>query len=252
MISTLTTRFQPDARILKSLVWRAGLVLVATAAVLFGLPAWARTPLSLAAALVTVLFYLRRYHGRGLVDGALTILGVIIAALALLGLLLNVLPSGISAASWGIGVGVVEITALILLAFWRAPKPVARRTRGLPPAIIIWTVLVTGVLAGALLWSISSFTGTHVPPLAVAAVPAGGSVVVTVSSGRDEGPYELQLVTSTGRAVLATDIRVGPENPLSITIALPDNARETVQLVRTGSQMSLRELILDTTTKGTG
>lgn len=249
MTSTQTARFRPDARILKGLAWRAGLVIVATATVLIGLPAWARAPLSIAAAFVTLLFFLRRSRTRGLVDGALTVLAVIITVLALLGLLLNVLPSGISTASWGIGVGVIEVAALIALAYWRAPKPLTRRsTRRVPVATIVWTILVTGVLTGALLWSIASFNGTHVAPLAVAAVPSGGSVVVTVSSGRDEGPYELQLVTPTGRTVLAKDIRVGPESPSSITIDIPENTRETVQLVRAGSQKSLRELILDTTT----
>ena len=252
MTSTQTARFRPDSRILRGLAWRTGLVVVAAAAVLIELPAWARAPLSIAAALVTVLFFLGRCRTRGRVDGALTVLGVVIAVLALLGLLLNVLPLGISTASWGIGVGVIEVVALIALAYWRPPKPMTPRwTHGVPIAAIVWTLLVTGVLAGALLWSIASFNGTHVAPLAVAAVPSGGSVVVTVSSGREEGPYDLQLVTTTGRTVLAKDIRVGPENPSSITINIVENSRETLQLVRAGSQKSLRELILDTTTTTT-
>jgi hypothetical protein len=161
---------------------------------------------------------------------------------------LDVLPTGISAASWGIGIGLAELAALVALAFWRAPKPVTRsRPRHAPVGAIVWGVLVAAVLAGALVWSIDSFGSTHVAPLAVAAVPSDGSVVVTISSGRDSGPYVLRLVTGTGQTVLADEIRVGPDNPTTITVAVPENTRETVEVTREGSETSLRELIIDST-----
>jgi hypothetical protein len=252
MTGTTITRFRPDAGILRGLAWRAGLVVVAAAAVLVGLPAWARAPLSIAAALVTVLFVLRRVRMRGPLDSTLTALGVVVALLALLGLLLNVLPPGITEASWGLGIGIIELAVLVALVYWRAPRVVARPwMRRVPASAMVWAVLVAGVLTTALLWSIASFNHTHVAPLAVAAVQSGDSVVVTVSSGRAQGPYELEVLSSAGRTVIARDIRVGPGHPSSVTLAVPANTRETVQLVRAGSDASLRKLILDTTSAQT-
>lgn len=249
MTSTLVGRFRPDSRILRDLAWRAALVIVAAVAVVIGLPAWARTPLSIMAALVTTLFVLRRFRRPGLIHGTLTALGVALVVAMALGLLLSVLPSGITPPGWGIGIGVVELVSLTALAYWRAPTATTRRSRrGVPVAALAWTILVASVLAAALIWSIASVNSKQIAPLAVAAVSSGESVRVTVSSGRDEGPYELQVVTSAGPTVLASDIRIGPENPASFTVTLPGDTRETVRLVRPGDETPLRVLILDSTT----
>lgn len=248
MTSTQINRFRPDSRILKDLAWRAGLVLVATAAVVIGLPAWARAPLFVAAVLVTVLFVLRRFRRRGVVHGALTALAVVIVLLMALGLLLSLLPSGISTIRWGVGAGVIELVSLIGLAYWRAPNAATRPWKPVVSvAAVVWTILVAGVLATALVWSIASVNAHQVAPLAVAAVSSGESATVTVSSGRDEGPYELQVVNGTSRTVLAHDIRIGPGKSASFTIKIPSGTREKVQLVRAGTEKSLRELILDST-----
>jgi hypothetical protein len=251
MTSLQTTRFRPDTLVFKDLAWRASLVVLATVGVLVGVPAWARAPLSIAAAVVTIMFFLRRRRSRGLIDSILSAIAILVVLLALLGLVLGVLPAGISAVSWGVGVGIIELAALFALAYWRAPTTVTRRVPRLRVATLVWTILVTGVLAGALIWSIGSFTSTHVAPLALGAVSSGGSVVVTISSGSDDGPYDLLLVTSTGRQLLARDIRVSAESPASITLVLPKHSREKVQLSHAGSTTSLRELILDTTTATT-
>ncbi len=248
-----TERFWPNRQVLMDFAWRALVVDVATAAVMFGLPAWGRTPLSLAAALVTVLFFLRRSRRQGLLNRVLTAIAAVVVALASLGLLLNVLPSGLTTQAWGFGIGVLELGTLTALTFWRAPLA-ARPRRRFPVGAAIWSLLIVGVLAAALLWSISSFTTTHVAPLAMAAVTSSDSAVITISSGRDQGPYELQLVTGTTRTVLVKDIQVGPGGSASFTIQVPANTRETLELVPAGSTTALRKLILDTTfaTKVTG
>jgi hypothetical protein len=252
MTTTTATRFRPDSSVIMDGAWRACLGALATAGVLLGVPVWARATLSIAAAVVTVLFVLRRSERRGILDSVLAAIAVIVAVLALLGLLLDVLPSGISAASWGIGVGVIELATLIALGLWRAPKVVTRSwIFRLPLRAIAWTVVVCGVLATALVWSTSSYNSAHIAPLAMGLSTSGDSSVITVSSGSDDGPYDLRVVSSTGRALIAKNVRVSPGHPAAITIDLPENTREKVQLISADGSKTLRELILDNTTDTT-
>lgn len=227
--------------------WRIALVAVATVAVTLELTPWVRAPLAIAAAAVTVVFCLRRFNRRSPVDRILTAVGSSVIGLALLGLLLNVLPSGLTAPGWGVGVGVVELLALVAVTFLR-PRPDGERVRLPLPSRsgAVWAVLIAAVLAGALTWSVSSFKTTHVEPLALAGVPSGTSLKVTISSGTETGAYDLVRSSSSGRAVLASDVEVGPGSPVTITIAIHNGVREQIQLVRSGETKPLRELILDT------
>lgn len=245
------TRFRPDAAIVRDLAWRVCLVILATVGVLLDVPLWARAPLSIAAAAVTVLFFLSRYRTRGPVDGALIGFGIVVVVLALLGAVLAVLPRGIGTASWGIGAGAVELIALLALTFWRAPQPTFRRWPRASLPTLAWALGIIAVLGGALAWSITSFSATHVAPLSMSAVSSGQSVVVTLSSGREDGPYLLQIVSGSERTTVARDIRIGPGNPGSITVTVPPVSREKLQLVRVGSDSAVRELIVDTTTNPT-
>jgi hypothetical protein len=251
MTAIQSARFRPDSRIIRDLAWRAVLVVLASAGVLLDVPAWARVPLSVAAAVVTLLFFLGRSRTRGPIDANLTALAIVIVVLMLLGVILNVLPAGITRVGWGIGVGLAELVALLLLAFWRAPKPVVRTVPRVRLSAVVWALAVAAVLIGALSWSVASFDGTHVSPLVMDATGSGRSVVVTVSSGRDVGPYLLQSVKGSTRTTIARDIRIGPKHPGSITITVPANTREKLQLVRSGSTTPVRELIVDTTTNTT-
>jgi hypothetical protein len=243
------TRFRPGAGIVRGLAWRAALVDLAAIAVVLGLPAWARTPLSLAAAAVVVVFFLRRSRRRGLVDGILTAVGVAVVVLMLIGVGLNLLPGGITGTGWGVAVGLVELAFLLALAYWRPPVAVTRSLafRRPPVGAIVWTVLIAGVLTTALVWSISSFSSTHVAPLALGAVTSKQSAVVTVSSGSDAGPYELRSVSDSGvSTTLFEDITVGPGKAASFTIVTPSNTRATLELVKAGGSSPVRQLIIDT------
>jgi len=223
-------------------------VVLAALAVALELPAWARVPMSAVAALATGIFFLRRYRRRGFLDALLTAVGGAVVLLALLGLVLNYLPGGLSVVNWGIGVGLLEVVLLVVLAVTLPPLPVrAAVRRRLPLASLGWAAGIAVVLIGALGWSVASFDATHVEPLAISAEPSGDSFVVTVTSGRNEGPYELDLVTSTGRSKIADAVSVGPDTDYAISLTLPADTRGQVQLVKPGSTSSVRELILDTT-----
>ena len=227
--------------------WRIALVVIAGLAVAIGLPAWVRAPLSLAAAAVTLQYFIVRTRRRGLLESVLVALAVVVASLAILGLVLNILPAGIDTVRWGVGVGIIELEALVALTLWRDPIPGRARIPRPSRSAIVWSALIAGVLSGALLWSVASFNSTHVAPLAISATPSGDSVVVTVSSGSDEGPFEIHFVTPTSRTVLADDVRIAAGDKESISVDLPDDIRGTVELVRAGTTTPVRELVLDTT-----
>jgi hypothetical protein len=248
-MSALQLGVRPGRTVLVGAGWRAALVVVAAVAVALELPAWARFPLSAAAVLAVGTFFLRRYGRRGVLDVVLVVAGGGLVALALLGLALNVLPTGIDALGWALAVGVLELLVLAFLAVFRAPVGgVASARRRVPVAAIGWGVAVAAVLAGAIGYSTLSYTSTHVAPLAIAAVPHGGTLTVSVTAGAEQGPYELDLVTATGRTVIARGIAVDEGATFSKSIATP-TVRAVLQLTASGSSTPVRQLILDGATK---
>ena len=248
-MSALAVR--PTRAALTGAGWRAALVVVAAVAVALQTPAWARLPLSAAALLGVATFVLRRSGRRGMLHVVLVVAGGGLVALVLLGLLLNVLPTGITAPGWALVVGLLELAVLAFLTLFRAPverSAVARRR--VPIAGVAWGAAAAAVLAGAVLYSTASFDATHVQPLAVAAEQHGRTVTVTVSAGDRQGPFRLDLVTAAGRTVIARDISVGADGRYSKRIALPAT-RAVLQLVPAGGGAAVRSLILDTSSEGT-
>ena len=242
-MSALAVR--PTRAVLTGAGWRAALVVVAAVAVALGTPAWARLPLSAAAVLGVASFFLRRYGRRGLLDVVLVVAGGGLVALILLGLLLNVLPTGITAPGWALVVGLLELAVLAFLALFRAPvERAAGVRRRLPVAGLAWGVAAAAVLAGAVVYSSASFQATHVQPLAVAAEQHGRTVTVTVTAGDRQGPFRLDLVTADGRTVVAQDVRVGADGRYTKRIARP-STRAVLQLVPAAGGAAVRSLILD-------
>jgi hypothetical protein len=235
-----------SSRMLVSLAWRAALVIVATVAIVLELPAWARAPLAIAAAAITVLYIFARFDRRGPLDKVLTSVGAVLVSLALLGILLNALPWGLSAASWGIGVGLIELVTLIGLTFLRPPTVRESGRARVKLSGIAWGVAIGVVLAGALTISTASFDQTHTAPLALSQSTSGNSTVVRITSGTAAGPYDLVRVSGTARTTLASAIEVGPHSSASVTVALHEGTREEIDLVKTGSTTVLRQVIIDT------
>ena len=235
----------PTRAVLTGAGWRAALVVAAALAVALEAPAWARLPLSVAAALGVASFFLRRYGRRGLLDVVLVVAGGGLVALVLLGLLLNVLPTGITAPGWALVVGLLELGVLAFLALFRSPvERTAGTRRRIPVAGLAWGAAAAAVLAGAVIYSTASFDATHVQPLAIAAEEHGSTADVTVSAGDRQGPFRLELVTADGRTVLAQDLRVGEDGRWTKRVALPPT-RAVLQLVPASGGSAVRSLILD-------
>jgi hypothetical protein len=250
-MSAVRRPVRPDQRALVNVGWRAALVVVAAVAVALELPAWARLPLSAAAIVGVATFFLRRSGRQGVLDVVLVLAGGGLVALVLLGLLLNLLPTGIGPLGWALAVGVLELALLAFLTVFRQPVEHAAGgahpgPRRIPLASIVWGGAAALVLAGAIVYSAASFDATHVPPLAIAAVPHGDTVTVTVGAGSEQGPYELDLVTPDGRTVIAKSVRLTPGDTYSKSIAMPAK-RAVLQLVAPGSTTPFRQLILDDT-----
>lgn len=252
-MSAPRTATRSGRQVLVDAGWRAALVVAGAVAVALEAPVWLRLPLSAVALAATAGLVLRSPRRGGVLHVVLLVAGGGLVALALLGLVLNLLPVGLGPIGWALGVGALE---LALLAAVVRRHPTARsagargavRHRRLPVVGIVrgigWGAAVAAVLVGAVVYSTASFEATHVEPLAITAEPDGDTMTLTVTAGSGQGPFDLDLVTAAGRSTVAAAVRVGPGDDYTTRIAVPDS-RAVVQLVPTGSATPLRQLILD-------
>ncbi len=178
---------------------------------------------------------------RPALPAATVLAGGAVVALVLTGLVLNLLPAGLSGAAWGVAVAVLELVVLAITA----ALPVRRHAPRIPLAVAVWGAAVTAVLAVTIAWCVASYGATHVRPLSLAATTDGDRVAVTISSGADAGPYELDLVTDRGRSVLARDVEVGPAGSRTVEATVPDGVRGLVQLRLAGATAPVRQLVVE-------
>ena len=236
--------------------WRMALVVVAAVLGAAAAPP-ALTTVVAAAAAIAVLDRVVRYRRRGMLDAALVGSGTLVVVPGLLGLLLNYLPGGITATSWSVAGVLVSIGALIFAGLAPGPvppspfRPLLSR-RSLPTAA--WSLAAVAVLVLALTLSARSFDRTHLAPVDISATAVqNGSATVTIAAGSSQGPFELDLVTSSGRVVAARNITVTPNTSVAVVVAVPSGSRVQVQLVTPGTTTPLRQLTFDSTgTTGTG
>ena len=161
------------------------------------------------------------------------------------------MPSG-AVASVLVGIGSLTVAGLVRGPVPPSPfRPLLRRG-SMPTAA--WSLGAVAVLVLALTLSVRSFDRTHVAPVDMAATAVqNGSATVTVSTGATQGPFELDLVTTSGRVAVAKDITVTPDTSVAVVVAVPSGSRVLVQLVTPGSTFPLRQLTFDsTTTTGAG
>lgn len=229
--------------------WRLALAVAATVASGLSAPAWLSTVLTLVATSVVVERVVR-FRRRGMLDAALVGAGLLAVSLGLLGLILNYLPGGISRTSWSIGAVLLAVAALTAAGLMPEVPPSPFRPlwarRSLPTAV--WGLVAAGIVAFALVISTGSYSRTHIAPLDLSSTAVhNGTATLTVSSGTGQGPFEVDLVTSTSRAVLARNVVVAAGVSSALVIAVPPDTRALVQLVQPGTTLVLRELIFDTT-----
>ncbi|GAA2001740.1 hypothetical protein JL107_01495 [Nakamurella flavida] len=246
---TLTTQDRDTGRaVSRDLVWRAGLVLLAELLVVIGAPTWLTTPVVVVAALV-VLERVARLRRRGRLDAVLVGLGGAVVVVALTGLLLTVLPWGLTRLTWSIALSLLALLALALAEGRPAAPSLAAGLRGQVSVLtLVCTLIAGGIVTEAIVMSVVSTDQVTVPGVQMAAPPAvDGATTVTITSGRAAGPLDIVVETSTGRSVLATGIVLDPDVPVQVPLTLTAGETVTVQLINPGQSTPVRELILDGT-----
>jgi hypothetical protein len=241
---------------LPGLAWRAGLVVVSAALALLGAPAPVAAPVVVATAVV-VAERVARHRRRGLLDLVLTAVAGTTAALALLGMALDVLPTGVSTAGWAVGAGLLGLVALACCAR-RPPVPgvpqmiTRRRTRRRPtPLAVACVVAAVLVVAATLVGSALSAQATQRPPLQISAgPPVDGRVEVRLDAGDTTGVYDLVLSVDGLRTVVSAGVRLDPGQVRTVPVAVPAAPRVLVQLVAAGGTDPVRELIVADQQKG--
>lgn len=229
--------------------WRMALAVAAAIAAGLSAPVWLSTVLVILASLVVVERVVR-VRDRGMLDAALVGSGMLAVVFGLMGLLLNYVPGGIGRISWSIGAVLLAILLLTMVGLREEVPPSPFRplwSRGSLPTAI-WGAVAAGILVFAIVISTQSFDRTHVAPLDISSTSIrNGLATVTVSAGSDQGPFEVDLVTSTSRVVLARNVNVSAGVSSALVISVPANTRALVQLVQPGTTVVLRQLIFDTT-----
>jgi len=237
-----------------------GIVLIAGGLLALRPPA-ALSAVVLLGAVGAVTERLVRHRRRGLLDAVLVGTGAVGSATGLLAFGLAASPIGLGPGALLVGLGAVGLAALAMCIRRPVPpSPVAAYLAAVRPvigtgtvAVVLAAVLLVG---GALTLSVISTDAHQVAPLAFSARPdgaAGGRLAtVEVTAGEPTGPLTVQTVVDDRLVVIADGIRVGPDQPFQVTVALTPGARTTVQLVPAGSADPVRELVLGTPSSSGG
>lgn len=234
------TRSDPRGTWPATLALRLVLVAAAAALVVGAAPAGLRATTGVAAALAAAGPLLAR-RGRGLGDAAALAAGGLVLALLAVGLVLDLLPAGITRTSWGYGAGVLELAAVAATAraVLRLPRP-GRAVLG----ALLWSLPVLAVVAAAIMVSTRATDADQQSPLELAAVGDPRTPTLVLTSSTADGPFDL-TATSRGRStVVATGLRVGPGAVARHSVQVRKGVRTTVVLTRTGTAAPLRTVVL--------
>jgi hypothetical protein len=200
------------------LVQRSIPVLAAMASEILAGPRVLTVALVLISLVVSGLLVFRSMDTKG-TDRALVVTGSSLVGLVLLGMLLAVVPAGLTARSWVLGVSLVELVVIFATLRVDLPVPARRgfgviRTRG-----IAWYTAGVVVLVAASGLSVFSTIHADVAPVAISVqAEHGAQYSVAVTSGSVRGPLTVVETSSRGRRVLRTGVMVGPGN--STVVAL--------------------------------
>jgi hypothetical protein len=216
-----------------------------------------------------VLVPLVRLRGRGALDEVLVGAAGVLIALALLGLVLEVVPGGLSRMSWGIGCGVLLLAGIGLTQRWegtrRHPTPAARTFDGDPLRVerrrrtlreAPWFVAAAAVLAVAVVVATQAARQSERRPLALSVVDtrADGTVEFAVSAGPQAGRFTLTVRTGTqavasaaaGTTAITTEpFHLDRFTTVHRSVLVPADRDATVTLQRVGATNALRTLTLD-------
>ncbi len=240
--------------------WRILLVLAAGTAAFLNAPAYLASPLTVAAAIV-VTEWAVRYRRKGLLDAALVGAAGLIVGAVLLGLLLNLMPLGLTRQTWSVGAVVIGVNVLVLGL--RSPMPAGlfgqlRRVIAAPVggpvdgsrnwpgrlAGVVCSVLAAFIIAGALVATVHSTERNQIDPLQMAAVSTPAGTSITLTTGTPDGPFDLVVIANGVSVTAATGLHLDATG-VSVPIVVPAIGRALVDLVRTGEATPVRQLIFD-------
>lgn len=228
------------------LLARVVLVIAAAVVAATGLSRPAATVLAvLAAAAVTErLVRLRR---RDALDAVLTGVGGLLIGVILLGLVLDVIPGGLTRVSWSVGSAVLGLTVL----GWchRRPGTCAVDLSNRPRAATVgWYTAALGLTVGAIVISVTSANAGEARPLQLFVQDIGsGHADVVVRGGASPGRYELFTQTGATKELLRGPFRVAAGQSVTARVALPVHTRVRVELTTVAPRTSVRFVILDDT-----
>lgn len=241
-------RAAPGATVWTDLGPRILLVLFAAGAGALGAPWPIASPLVAAAGMLTVERCVRR-RGRGWLDTVAVGVGGALAVVILMGILLNVLPGGLTRRSWAAGLALAGITALLICRHEgpRAPSPVSRRPR---PFNAVLYALTAVLVVFAMVVSVLSAGEKRGPDLQLAVQQQATSdaspwVSVIVSSSTAYGPLQLLLDEGREPRTWGGLFEVAADRPYLVSVPVPAGARVTVSLAEAGDPSPLRRVTID-------
>lgn len=228
------------------LLWRGTVLVAALAAALLGLPGTVVGPL-VGVGVTAVAVGLARLRGLGALDGLLAVVGGLLVALVLVGLVLGATPVGLHPTSWAVALCLVGAGGLGVLS----RRPAASRVQVTSAAARAlarrapWAALSLTLVAVAVSMAVRGVAAAETPPLQMSlGAVTGTTVQVVVTSGTDTGPLEMRT-TSAGMDVSYPLFTVAAGKSVSTTVRLPATGRYLVTLNYPNQSTPLRSLTLD-------
>ena len=223
---------------------RVLLLVVAGLLAALGAPWQVATTSSAVAALVTVERLVRHRRGE-LLDALAVAVGGLLVTLVLTGLLLDLLPGGLTRASWSLGLAAVGITGLLICACRPVPpSPLRGMSWRVSPLTGLAYVGAAMLVIVALGVSIASTRGQERSALQMSVRGTWPTAEVLVTSATDQGPFELLVDDGRGAHRFAGPfaVRANQTFVASVPASAPTQTggKVTVSLANPGQTAPIR------------
>lgn len=230
------------------LLLRAGLVVGAGAATGLQAPTAVRSALA-AAALLAVGDLLVRGHRRGGRESVAVAVGSALAAVVAAGVGLNLVPAGLDAAGWAVGLTLLGLLVVGAEGRRQRTGSAPRRLPALGDVLRtdgLWYAGAAVLVLAGLVVAVSVTRHAERPPVQLSTTRGpDGDVVVVVSSPVSAGPYDLWLEDVRSERLLRTAVPVVAGRPLRVPLQRFGNRLMRVALRETGSQTDLLYVIVN-------
>lgn len=184
-----------------------------------------------------------RKPGRETVDRIVRICGSTIVALVLGGLVLNLIPSGLTRQSWSAFWVVISLVVL----WWKRRESTSldwlQKSAGTQT---VWFGAATVVLLLATVVAVTGANNDLKSPVQMwVQGKSPGLVTVAVSSGHDSGRYRLVVSPDVTKTNTFDVFDVAPGQAVERSISVAGNTRYGISLVDAATGTKIREVIVD-------